>query len=95
MAMGARKAFEKQISGAEQRKWLSLPFTGVDGLPKEGQAWVRQGLFAATVIVPANAGTAVEMLAHGFKNKQPIPERTLTVPKSFPAIEQLKPISGR
>lgn len=93
MAMGARKAFEKLFSGAEQAKWLGLPFTGVDGLPAEGQMWVRKGLLAATVVVPANAGTAVEMLVQVLQHKKAVLERTLTVPKSLPAIEQLKPIS--
>lgn len=86
MAIGARKTLEKQTGG----KWLSLPFTGVDGLPKEGQAWVKQGLLAATVIVPANAGSAVAMLVTEFQDGMKMPERTLTVPQSFPAIGQLK-----
>lgn len=90
MAMGARKAFEKLFSGAEQAKWLGLHFTGVDGLPTEGQMWVRKGLLAATVVVPANAGTAVEMLVQVLQHKGAVPERTLTVPKSLPAIEELK-----
>ncbi|HEY6253066.1 MAG TPA: substrate-binding domain-containing protein [Candidatus Angelobacter sp.] len=94
MAMGARKAVEKQFSGA-QPKWSNLQFTGVDGLANEGQAWVKRGLLAATVIVPANAGTAVEMLVRGFQNGSKIPERTLTVPQSLPAIEELQPISPR
>lgn len=95
MAIGSRKAFEKLFSGAEQVKWLGVPFTGVDGLPKEGQTWVRKGLLAATIIVPANAGTAVEMLVQALQHKTEPPERTLTVPKSFPAIEELNPISRR
>src|SRR4029077_14835218 len=63
MAMGARKAFQ-EITNMEQRdRWMSLPFTGCDGMPKTGQAWVRNGLLAATVVVPANGGLAVEMHA--------------------------------
>lgn len=93
MAIGARKTFEKQISEADHQKWLGVSFTGVDGLPREGQVWVRQRLLAATVIVPANAGTAVEMLVQAFCQKAQVPERTLTVPKSFPEIPELKPIS--
>lgn len=90
MAMGARKAFEKQVNPAEQAKWLGLPFTGVDGLPREGQDWVRKGLLAATIVVPTNADLALEMLARIFQNGQQLPERTLTLPKSFPNLEQLK-----
>jgi ABC-type sugar transport system substrate-binding protein len=91
MAMGARKAFAAAIAGADQAKWLSLPFTGVDGLPKEGQVWVRQGLLAATVIVPPNAGAAVEMLSRAFAKTHEPPQRSLTTPESFPPLEQLKP----
>jgi len=88
MAMGARKAFQEQ-AGANRDKWLSLPFIGCDGMPETGQSWVRQGLLAATVVVPANAGQAIEMLAQALaKGTQPA-ERTLTVPRSHPAVESL------
>src|SRR5262249_38097104 len=61
MAMGARKAFQELPNESEQERWLRLPFTGCDGLPKTGQAWVRSGLLTATIYVPPNAGQAVEM----------------------------------
>jgi ABC-type sugar transport system substrate-binding protein len=89
MAIGARKTLAKQ-TGALETKWLNLPFTGVDGLPKEGQEWVKQRLLAATVIVPANAGSAVELLVSELQGGLKAPERTLTVPQSFPPLEQLK-----
>ena len=41
MAIGARKAFEELPNEADRERWLELPFTGCDGLPKTGQAWVR------------------------------------------------------
>jgi ribose transport system substrate-binding protein len=89
MAMGARKAFQ-EIADMEQRdRWLALPFTGCDGMPKTGQAWVRNGTLAATVIVPANAGTAVDMLAHALQTGVMPPERTFTDVRSFPSIEDL------
>src|SRR5690348_13607043 len=34
MAKGARKAFEEIGNSQEREKWLGLPFTGADGLPK-------------------------------------------------------------
>src|SRR3984885_9153347 len=49
MAMGARDAFKELTNEDERERWLKLPFTGCDGLPKTGQAWVRSGLLAATV----------------------------------------------
>jgi len=89
MAVGARKAFQELPQGEARDRWLSLPFTGCDGMPKTGQAWVRSGLLAATVIVPANAGQAVEMLAHAVRTGTIPPERTLTKPICFPALDAL------
>jgi len=89
MAMGARKAFEEQTSSAERERWLSLPYTGCDGLPQTGQAWVRSGLLAATVVVPAITGMAMEMMVHALQTGVQPPERTFTVPESFPTLATL------
>lgn len=89
MAMGARKAFQ-EITNMEQRdRWMSLPFAGCDGMPKTGQAWVRNGLLAATVVVPANAGLAVEMLVQNLQTGVMPPERTFIDVTSFPRVEEL------
>ena len=90
MAIGARKAFE-ELPELDRERWLRLPFTGCDGLPKTGQAWVRSGLLAATVFVPPNAGQAIEMFVQAIQQKKRPPERVLTVPTSIPAIDSLKP----
>ncbi len=90
MAVGARRAFEELTNDSEKERWLSLPYTGCDGLPKTGQSWVRSGLLAATVFVPPNAGEAIEMLFNAFQSKKQIPERVLTVPVSIPALSDLK-----
>lgn len=98
MALGARKAFEQLLNAEEKAKWLSLPFTGCDGLPKTGQAWVRQGLLAATVITPPMAGLALQLMADAIRNGTSVPERTLTLLSSYPGIEKLsklQPIRGR
>jgi ribose transport system substrate-binding protein len=91
MAVGARKAFEELPNELERERWLKIPFTGCDGLPKTGQAWVRSGLLAATVFVPPNAGQAIEMLVQAIQQKKRPPERVLTVPTSIPPLEALKP----
>ena len=90
MALGARKAFEELTNESDRERWLRLPFTGCDGLPKTGQAWVRSGLLAATIFVPPNAGQAVEMLFQAMQLGKPLPERALTVPVSIPPLEELK-----
>ena len=89
MAIGARKAFDGGATGEEREKWLRIPYTGVDGLPKTGQTWVRTGSLKATVIVPANAGQAISMIADAIQNGAGVPERSYTVPTSFPALEKL------
>jgi len=91
MAMGARKAFEELPNEGDRERWLKLPFTGCDGLPKTGQAWVRSGLLAATVFVPPNTGQAIEMFVQAIQQKKRLPERVLTVPTSIPPITGLKP----
>jgi ABC-type sugar transport system substrate-binding protein len=89
MAMGARKAFQERTDESARARWLSVPYIGVDGLPKTGQAFVRSGLLTATVIVPANTTLAMEMLVDAIaKGTQPAP-LTYTVAASFPPIEEL------
>jgi len=89
MAMGARKAFQ-ELNESEQERWLKLPFTGCDGLPKTGQAWVRSSLLAATIYVPPNTGQAIEMLVQALQQKRPLPERALTTAVSIPSLHELK-----
>jgi ribose transport system substrate-binding protein len=89
MAMGARRAFEKVANAEERAHWLSLPFTGIDGQLKTGQAWVRQGMLTATIYLPPLAGTAVEILAKAMRDGTRPPERTTTVSHSIPEISAL------
>jgi len=89
MAMGARKAFEELPEGASRDRWLNLPYLGCDGLPKSGQAWVRRGSLAATIYIPPVAGKALEMLVQCIQTGTLPPEQTLTVPVSFPALDEL------
>jgi len=90
MAIGARNAFEEIANESERERWLSLPFTGCDGLPKTGQVWVKDGTLAATIFVPPNAGQAIEMLVGAMQQKKPTVERALIEPVSIPALAELK-----
>jgi ABC-type sugar transport system substrate-binding protein len=89
MAIGARKAFQ-ELPELDRDRWLNLPYLGVDGLPKTGQAWVRSGLLAATIFTPPNAGQAVEMLVDALVHKKPVPESALTPPESIPSLRELQ-----
>jgi ABC-type sugar transport system substrate-binding protein len=89
MAMGAKKAFQEILDNEQRKRWLAAPFAGCDGLPKTGQAWVRNGQLAATVVVPPNTGLAIEMLAKAAQSGTLPPERTYTETRSFPSLEDL------
>ncbi|HEY4053017.1 MAG TPA: substrate-binding domain-containing protein [Terriglobales bacterium] len=89
MALGARKAFQESQNTASRDRWLAMPFLGIDGMPKTGLEFVRKGLLAATIIVPTNTGTGIEMLATALRTGKYPPEKTLISAKSFPPIEEL------
>jgi ABC-type sugar transport system substrate-binding protein len=89
MAMGARRAIEESLTGADRNRWLSLPFLGCDGVAETGQAWVRKGLLRATVISPANTRPAIEMLVNWLRAGTVQPPYSLTQPTSYPAAETL------
>jgi ribose transport system substrate-binding protein len=90
IAMGARKALQAHTEPAERESWLRLPFTGVDGLPSEGQAWVNQGILAATVVAPSTTPTALRMLVRALQSGAQPPERTFLEMKSYPPLDELR-----
>lgn len=93
MAAGAKKAFQQFSYEAEGRdRWVSLPFLGVDGVPKTGQAWVRSAVLAATVVCPPLTGTALDLLVRALQTRAFPPETTLVAPHSFPEIGSLKAV---
>ena len=89
MAMGARKAFEEIADTPKRIAWLSLPFTGCDGVPETGQTWLRKGLLTATVHIPALAGQAINMMAKGIQTGVQPPETSVTVSASVPSLAAL------
>jgi ribose transport system substrate-binding protein len=94
IAMGARKAFSEHLDPAERERWLALPLTGVDGLPLEGQAWVDQGLLAATVMAGTTTGRAIEMLVKALNEGTQAPVRTLIELQSYPTLERLQVVGA-
>ena len=91
MAIGVRKVFQEIPNEAERDRWLSLPFTGCDGLPKTGQSWLRSGLLSATIYLPPLAGQAIELLVGAYQHGRIPPERVLVAPTSIPGLEALHP----
>jgi ribose transport system substrate-binding protein len=94
MAMGARKAFI-DLTEKDREQWLSIPFTGCDGVTKTGQEWVRRGLLKSTIVTAPAAGTALEILSKAAHSGTMPPDRTLIPPRSFPAVEELRPKSQK
>jgi ribose transport system substrate-binding protein len=88
MAMGARKAFS-EIAEPDRARWMKIPVTGCDGMPKTGQAWVRNGSLAATIYIRPNTDLAIEMLVDAFKSGAMLPERKVTDPESIPSLADL------
>ena len=95
MAKGARKAFQEITNEAERSRWLSLPFTGCDGQPATGQAWVREKWLTATIYIPPLAGQAIEILANAIQDGTQPPEHSLTKSFSIPPLESFVPQNSR
>jgi ribose transport system substrate-binding protein len=93
MAMGARKAFQDHADPEVRDKWLGLPFSGCDGMPKTGQAFVRNGLLAATIVVPPNTSVAMEIFAQSIQSGKQPSDLVLTTPVSFPPLEELASVA--
>lgn len=88
MAMGARKVFSEMAEPGRAR-WMKIPVTGCDGMPRTGQAWVRNGSLAATIYIRPNTDLAMEMLVEAFKTGTLLPERKVTEPESVPSLAEL------
>jgi ribose transport system substrate-binding protein len=91
MALGARKAFQEITNEAERSRWLNLPFTGCDGQPATGQAWVREKWLTATIHIPLLTGQAIEILAKANQDGTQPPEYAFTTSFSIPPLESLVP----
>jgi ABC-type sugar transport system substrate-binding protein len=95
MAMGVRRAVEALPPGPTRERWLAIPYTGVDGVPSTGLAWVKQGQLTATIISPPLAGLALELVAKARSGVQAMPEVTSVRPVAYPPVSELRPIAGR
>jgi len=91
MAMGARNAFQEISDPDARSRWLGLPFTGCDGQPATGQAWVRDKWLTATIHIAALAGPAMEILAKAIQSGTQPPPHSMTESFSIPPLESLVP----
>jgi ribose transport system substrate-binding protein len=94
IAIGARKAFEEAKPTLPGGSWSQLPFLGVDGLTRTGQAFVNRGLLIATVIVPPVAGPALEAVIKAITTQRKPPDLQMIRSDSYPTVESLRPIAA-
>lgn len=90
MALGARKALQENTSGGEGNRWMSIPYLGCDGLPGTGQKAVKDGFLTATVVIPPNAGKAIEAVVSAIRTGKQPAECIYTSPTSYPPLESLR-----
>lgn len=89
MAVGARKAFQALADDNDRMRWLSLPFTGCDGQPATGQAWIKKKLLTATVYISPLTGKAMEIMANTVMTGAQPAEQVLIAPFSIPSLDAL------
>ena len=94
MALAARKVLTGVSDASEREHWMNIPFVGVDGLAKTGQAWVRERLLYATVIMPPSAGHALKLMVDALSKSGQVPEKNWLPPESFPALTELRPVEA-
>ena len=86
MAKGARRA-----ALSHSPDWKGIPVIGCDGLPEGGQKLVTAGELAATVVIPASAGPAVDMVARWMQDRKAPPAEVVLAPSPFPADGPRRP----
>jgi len=89
MAVGARRALSHTFHGLEREQWMRIPCTGCDGLKDVGLPLVDSHELAATIIIPPNAGDAIEMMAAALHDGNRPPLRSYTTPLSYPDYAKL------
>jgi ABC-type sugar transport system substrate-binding protein len=85
MALGARQALHRAARDRNKPEWLRVPVVGVDGLPGEGQRLVDERTLAATVVVPATSGRAVELVVRAWNGGGAMPGKVVLDPRPYPA----------
>ena len=81
----------EQPDEALRKRWLGVPFSGCHGLVNSGQKHVREGQFAATVLVPPKTKLALEMLLAAMRDGK-TPSQVLPVPTCFPSLSRCERI---
>ena len=67
IALAAVQALGRAAERLGRPDLASVKVFGCDGLPDEGQRYVRERKFIATVVVPPTSGAAIQALANAFE----------------------------
>jgi ABC-type sugar transport system substrate-binding protein len=93
MARGARAALDKAADRLGEARLRSVPVTGIDGVPNDGERRVRTGELTATVENPRTSGPAIELLA-AFWKQGARTEHQMLKARSLPPLDQIKAIAA-
>jgi ABC-type sugar transport system substrate-binding protein len=85
MAKGAHDAI-RAMPGDPMR---GMKFLGIDGVPEYGQRLVREGCLTATVVMPSNAGPALEQAHRWLQSGKRPPSRASLPVASYPDTSKL------
>ncbi|MFN8094062.1 MAG: substrate-binding domain-containing protein [Vicinamibacteria bacterium] len=85
LALGARRACEALPNAAHREALLRARFLGVDACPTFGQRLVADKLLHASVLTPANTGLALTLLDRFWAQGAPLPLRSFTEARPWPA----------
>lgn len=92
MARGARAALNKAAERLGEPRLKSVPVTGIDAVPNDGQQRVRSGDLTATVENPRTSGPALDLLATFWKQGTRTEHKVLKA-RSLPPLDQLRPLA--
>jgi ribose transport system substrate-binding protein len=94
IARGARQALADIARDLEKPELTKMPIVGCDGTPSVGQAMVKRGELAATVVLPRSSGPAVEIVGRALAG-QGLPGAVVTLHATpFPDPAELSPVQG-
>lgn len=85
IAVGALQALDSAATRLARPEWRDVHILGCDGLPDEGQRYVKEGRFKATVLVPSTSGPAIDALAGAFERGATPPAEIVLPCAPFPA----------
>jgi len=89
MAVGARRALRERAAEAGTDVRKNIPVLGCDGLAREGQRLVSEGVLSSTVIMPTTTGRALDLLA-AFWDHGSRADVLLLAPASYPAVDAIQ-----